>query len=152
MRATTILAAILAAMVMTIVLLSLTYPVIARFGPLVVGIPALALLLFQIFYENFGRGAKSQNDATLAGAEQVAAGSETTGRYIEIGVWVAVLLITTYLVGIVIAFPLFTFAYLIRYHEGWLRAILLSIAVFAVIYGVFDKAIELYLYKGILLE
>ncbi|MFC1893993.1 tripartite tricarboxylate transporter TctB family protein [Chloroflexota bacterium] len=152
MRATTILGTVLAAIVMVVILLSLTYPNVARFGPLVVGIPALIMLLSQILYENFGHQAKSQNNTTPIEAEHGTASTVTAGRYVEIGVWVAILLLITYLVGIVFAFPLFTFAYLVRYHEGWLRAVLISLIVFAIIYGVFDRALEIYMFKGILLE
>lgn len=151
MKASTVLALIFTVVILTMVFLSLSYPNIARFGPLLAGIPATALLLFQILYENFSGKGKSQKNQNTD-QEKVTINHKTVHCYVELGLWIMGLLTMTYLFGIVLTFPVFTFAYLRRYRHRWLQSILIPIVVFAVIYGLFDRLLGMYLYQGILFE
>ena len=66
--------------------------------------------------------------------------------------WLLFLTAASYLIGFLIAIPLYMFLFLFVYaKESWKTSIGMSIGVFAVIYLVFVKVLNVNLYKGLLI-
>lgn len=64
--------------------------------------------------------------------------------------WIVGFSLTAYLVGFIIAVPLFAFSYLKRRGRGWLIATVFAIVILAVVYGVFEVGFKVPLYRGLL--
>jgi len=64
--------------------------------------------------------------------------------------WIAGLTVTTWLLGFVIALPLFTFVYIKTQRERWFWAFALSLGMLVVVYVGFGLLLRLPLYKGLL--
>lgn len=64
--------------------------------------------------------------------------------------WVIGFSLGIYLVGFLIATPLFVGSYLKRQGQGWLTAIIFAILTVAFIYGVFELALKARLYVGLI--
>ena len=99
----------------------------------------------------------------LAGDKQgttVSSGETTTGEeageswrsYLLAGAWVAGFFLAIYLLGFIIAIPLFILAYMKMHGTKWLVAITFAILIPLFIYGVFELALKIILYRGLLLS
>ncbi|MFC2059600.1 tripartite tricarboxylate transporter TctB family protein [Chloroflexota bacterium] len=73
-------------------------------------------------------------------------------QYLVGAAWIASILPMVYLVGLVMTTFLYTFVYLKFHGERWLLTIAVSLGITAIIYGVFELALEVPLYKGLLLS
>jgi Tripartite tricarboxylate transporter TctB family len=74
-----------------------------------------------------------------------------TGRaYLIAWAWVIGFLIAIYLIGFVIAIPLFILAYMNSHGIGWIKAVIFAILTVAFVYGIFDLAVGINLYPGLL--
>lgn len=137
---------------------------VARLVPMVVVIPTLGLLLFQLLIDMFPRVAekfsrfekkdvfrveplreKSHNEA---GAEQGEEGSRRSQEMIAF-LWLSSMLALIYLFGFLIALPVYIFLYLRkRSDEGWLMSAAIAAGMFSLIYGVFILTLGIRLYEG----
>lgn len=75
---------------------------------------------------------------------------ETWYRYSLFGAWVVGFFIAVYLVGFMVAIPLFTLTYLKTHGTRWRTVIIFTILTPAIVYGVFTLSLKLYLYEGLL--
>jgi len=66
--------------------------------------------------------------------------------------WVAGVCLLSYLVGFLLAIPLFSFLYLKARGRGWLTATVFSVIVTASVYVIFEIGFKFYLYRGLLFD
>ncbi|MFC1980600.1 tripartite tricarboxylate transporter TctB family protein [Chloroflexota bacterium] len=97
--------------------------------------------------------ARSKPETTVTGEEGA---REEAGvglrRYLLAGAWVLGFFLAIYLVGYIIAIPLFIFAYMKSHNTGWLATIIFTVLTPAIIYGIFELVLEVDLYPGLLLS
>ncbi len=82
-------------------------------------------------------------------------GSEETGEgwrgYLISGAWAVGFFLAIYLLGFIIAIPLFILSYMKSHGTRWLVAIIWTILLPAFIYGLFELTLKVTLYRGLLL-
>ncbi|MFC1903057.1 tripartite tricarboxylate transporter TctB family protein [Chloroflexota bacterium] len=64
--------------------------------------------------------------------------------------WVIAFMLGIYLLGFIIAIPLFTFSYLKWRRRSWISAIVFSGAMLASIYGIFSLGLKVPLFEGVI--
>ena len=148
---------LLLAIVLPFVLLSFGYSAQARLVPLLVGIPALALImtaliserypgLLTLFNIGFAEGASPATPGALAPSERV-----LRRRLLAASAWIAGFLILVFLVGFLVAVPVFTLLYLtISGRVNWLKTIVVSLIMGGVMYGGFEILMKADMFKGVL--
>ena len=110
----------------------------ARRMPLVVAVPTLALLLFELARQ--ARSAPRVADDVPSGRIEAV----TFG-------WLAALVAGVWLLGMQAGLPLFLAAYLrARSRESWTTAIGMAAGVWAVLFGVLDRALGVQMHAGVL--
>jgi putative exporter of polyketide antibiotics len=145
-RADGIFSLFLLAVVSVFLIIAIGYPIRAAFGPLATGIPAAILLITQ-FVLNIRK-------KTVEGTGQYRHSVDEPSRrnYFNAIGWIIGLLGVTYLIGILITFPLFTLCYIKLNRWGWFLSIGLALGVFILLYGVFGYILQVPLYEGILFQ
>jgi hypothetical protein len=158
------------------VAIALTYPAQARFMPLVVGIPGIALTLFELIREvrraltaengeNGGAGGGAIELPTdvsrLIGQTSVAVEAEApklTRAEEQKREWILLLYFTLLIGGLLflgfwITVPTFVLVFLReREKAGWLTALAGAAATLAVLYFVFDRTLGIDLHHGFVTE
>lgn len=71
-------------------------------------------------------------------------------RYIWVACWLAGFALLSYLVGFLISIPLFIFSYLKTNGRGWLVTSVVAGIMLAFVYGIFELALQIELYRGLL--
>ncbi|MFC1893577.1 tripartite tricarboxylate transporter TctB family protein [Chloroflexota bacterium] len=151
MRVNTVLTIIFLAFAMILIVVGLQYPFEVRAGPLLASVIALVLLVTELL-KDFIRRERRETKGEENPIETKSAGVRGSARvYLRASTWILGLVIGTYLVGLVITFPLFTLAYLKTHRERWFLSIGVSLAILVLIYGIFGMVLRVPLYKGILL-
>ena len=94
---------------------------------------------------------KEKSGATVAGGE---AGKQEESREswrgsLVAGAWVAGFFLVIYLLGFIIAIPLFVLSYMKLHGTRWVVAIVFAVLASALIYGGFELALKVNLYKGL---
>ena len=90
---------------------------------------------------------------TTFGQDEMTGGEETGEswpKYAVAGAWVVGFFLSIYLLGFIIAIPVFILSYLKARGIKWLSAVAFSIATGAFVYIVFVVTIELYFYEGLI--
>ena len=64
--------------------------------------------------------------------------------------WAAAFMFSIYLLGFIIAIPLFTFSYLKWRRRSWLTAIVFCIVMTFLVYGIFTLGLRVPLFKGVI--
>lgn len=109
------------------------WPWKAALFPLVIGIPLLCLAATELLWALFGT--QEKREATDTGAQR---------RVAMVAGWMLAFFAAIALLGFPLAVPLFVFLYLKwQGGEGWTLSIVLTVAVFAVFYGLFDALLHL---------
>ena len=70
--------------------------------------------------------------------------------YFPIGVWVIGISVFIYLLGFIITIPLFVLAYMKTHGVRWLVSIISTILITLLVYGGFEYALRVTLYRGLL--
>ena len=96
-------------------------------------------------------GGKPKTTATESQASKREETGERWGGYLANGSWLAGFILGIYLLGFIIAIPLFVLSYMKWLGTRWITAIIWSIVSPAIIYGVFEVALDVDLYRGLLL-
>ncbi len=133
---------------------------VARFVPLIVLIPTLALLVLQLALDlrpdleqkfsrferiRFQKSEKLQKE-TLGRARRSASGVPHPAWAF---LWMWLMLPLVYLLGFLVAVPLYTFLYLKGHAvKGWIPSIAIALALWALIYGIFGLLLNTQLYQG----
>ena len=109
------------------------WPWKAALFPLVIGIPLFCLAVTELLWAFFGTEEKAE--ATDAVAHR---------RVALVAGWMLGFFAAIALLGFPVAVPLFVFLYLkLQGGEGWTMSIVLTVAVFAIFYGLFDALLHL---------
>lgn len=148
--------------IMTLVMLSIfavmtciamTYPEGARFQPLVIGLPAIALCLLQLVLDLRARPAGSVKPPVPAELQPNGGPSPALRR--ELAIWgyligfVAVIL----LFGFWVAIPFFLIAFLrLEAKAGWPSTLSLGLGATAILYGLFVLVLRVSLHEGWLVQ
>jgi hypothetical protein len=155
---------LLFAFVAVILYLTLGLGPVARMVPLAVVIPTLLLLLFQLMMDMLPHLAQkysrleSKDLFHVEGLRKKASKpikdieGDTLERNNERKVffWLLAMLIVIYLLGLLLALPLYTLFYLKRRSENWLVAILVAVGIGCLVYAVSTLNLGTDLYKGLL--
>ncbi len=158
MKASVIFTAILFGVAVMFVILSFQYRYEARIAPLLVG--TLASVCLAVVLINGIRAMYRDKRSGAKGDQAAASGETATSVDFQLGVkgslqavaWVVGLVVCIYLVGLVIALPLFVLVYMRAYKERWLTSLVSSAGILLIVWGFFDKILHVSLYWGILLE
>ena len=124
--------------------MAFTYPEKARFLPLLVSVPATLMCLAQLVFDVRGtlqdRSSEDTAEATLEHPREV-----------KMFFWLAVFFIGIMSFGFLYAAPVLVFAFL-RFgeKESWATAILGSLGAWIILYVVFSRLLELFLFEGFL--
>jgi hypothetical protein len=156
--------------------IALTYPAQARFMPLVVGIPGIALTLFELIREvrrvltagngdNGGAGGSAIELPTdvsrLIGQTSVGVEAETpkmTRAEEQKREWILLLYFTLLIAGLLffgfwITVPVFVLVFLREREKArWLTALAGAAATLAVLYFIFDRTLGIDLHHGFITE
>lgn len=115
----------------------------ARFVPLVIGIPTLALAIYHV-----------QADWRAARQEEVRKSAEDKANVRKewnSALWVVGCFVLIYLIGFEWGLPLYSFLYArVRGKESWLRSLLPAIAAYLVLWIFFITLLHIPLYRGAL--
>ncbi len=117
--------------------------------PLVIGSAVFVLAAIGLGREIMAGG---EREATVARGETTTREETREGwrGYLLAGAWVAGFFLAIYLLGFIIAIPVFILAYMKSHGTRWLAAIAFAILSPLVIYGVFELALRVILYRGLL--
>jgi len=120
---------------------SLQYSPRAMLGPWVIGIPMVGLLLRQS-YSQFKElaGAQVLIDSRSLGLD---------GDYLKASLSILSLVLAIYLVGFMIALPVFTVMHLRMHKESWMLSLGLALLLSAGTYIVFARLLSIPLYPGV---
>jgi hypothetical protein len=109
----------------------------ARRMPLVVAVPTLALLLFEL--------TRQLRSAPRASVDQTARVEAVSFA------WLVALVAGVWLVGMQAGLPLFLVTYLrTRSHESWTTAIGMAVGVWVVLFGVLDRVLGIQMHAGLI--
>ncbi|MFC1873137.1 tripartite tricarboxylate transporter TctB family protein [Chloroflexota bacterium] len=147
---------LLGVIVLGFVLFSFNYKAEPRFIPLLVGIPTLIMIILVLLSERYPKLISLFN-VSLGDVESVLkrkpAQSETDlGRKVlAILAWMAGFILLIFLVGFIIAVPIFVFLFLKIYtRAGWLTAVIISLIMVGLIYGGFEVLMRANMFEGLL--
>lgn len=148
------------------VILSMTFGLgrIARMVPLAVVVPTLLLLALQLMMDllpglaqTYGRlenkdlfGVQGLREKINEAVETAKDGAPQGDKESRAFLWLLTMLALVYLLGLLIALPLYTLLYLKSGSEKWLTAIVIASAIFCLIYGVSILNSGAPLYEGLL--
>jgi hypothetical protein len=147
-----------------IIFLSFGYHYKARLIPLVVCIPCFVFAIYRFYVELTGKEEEAPVEEHMGLKEiQAQVGEVSLGkkvrekvdeaekrrRFFDILLWIAIFLILIFMVGFLIAIPVFTLAYMRAKKESWLMSSLSSIGLTAGVYLAFVVGTESYLYEGL---
>lgn len=149
----------LLAVIIAMLVVNLNYRPGARQVPMLTGICTVGLLV-AITIGPFKRTNRKERPGRIevkapaldAPPENGTAAFPGGGKDAVIIIWLLFLMVASYLIGFLLAIPLYMFLFLFIFaRESWKLSIGVAIGVFAVIYLVFVKVLNVQLYKGLLL-
>lgn len=124
---------------------------VARFVPIYVVVPTLALLVFQLILDLFPRWAEvyeRKEKAEIVDVDIVRDESVSPGNW-SVAFWLLLPLVLVVLVGFVVGTPIFTALYLKgSARETWRLSLAASAVIWALVYGVFVTLLGARLYDG----
>ena len=118
--------------------------------PLVIGSAVFVLSAIGLWREI---SAGNQQEVTVTGGDTTRAeeAKESWRGYLLAGSWVVGFFLVIYLLGFIIAIPLFIISYMKTHGMRWLTAIAFTILTPLLIYGIFELALGVDLYRGLFL-
>jgi hypothetical protein len=139
--------------------MAMTYPPETRLLPLVIGIPGILLALIQVGVElaDARRKADSAKGAEATGRDfdvEARFGSAATiRREIVLLAYLVVLAVAILLFGFWLTIPVFVIVFL-RTHEreSWRLTLGLALGVWAALYLVFDRLLEILVHRGFVID
>lgn len=158
-----VISLILLIFVSILITLSLDYPYRARQTPLAIGIPTWIFLFVEVllrFFPRFEERFGTVGEASLFTGELASMASEggegtmsLSRRETGIFFWLSALLVATYLLGIMLAMPLFVLGYL-RFWSGesWRFIIGYAVSAWVLMYLFFVKLLEMQRFPGAILQ
>ena len=141
---------IIMAVMLTVIISSLRMEYLAsKLLPLIIGGFVFILAAVALWREIVARG---RPEAAVTGEAQTMEQEAGVGlrRYLLAGAWVLGFFLAIYLAGFIIAIPLFILAYMKSHGTGWLATIIFTVLTPVLIYGIFELALKVDLYPGLL--
>jgi len=97
----------------------------------------------------FKVGSSREKTLTQDDAEEISGNLSRSRRELGMVLWVLMMLVFTYILGLLIAIPLYTFLYLkVRSGEGWFISLTMTAGVWGVLYGGFILILSVSLFEG----
>jgi len=132
-------------------ILSLGYPHSARIFPLIVISLCGIIILEELLKAIIIRPTIEPPDKYNKSKEKMPkAEKKKQLNWLLVMAWMAGFALILWLFGFVIGLPLFLFAYVKTYDQGWRWAILLTAIIFLIAYGGFYLVLKIPLYEGFL--
>jgi hypothetical protein len=124
--------------------MALAYPEKARFLPLLISVPATLMCLAQLVFD-------VRSALQYGSAEDTVEATMEHPREAKMFFWLALFFIGIMSFGFLIAAPVLVFAFL-RFgeKESWMTAILGGLGAWIILYGVFTRLLELFLFEGLI--
>ena len=148
--------------VMTLVMLTIfvvmtgvamTYPEGARFQPLVIGLPAIALCLLQLVLDMLAKPAGDVAASTPATLRPESGPPPALRRELIVWSYLLGFVAAILLLGFWIAIPCFLIAFLrLEAKAGWPLALGLGLGATAILYALFVLVLRVSLHVGLLLQ
>jgi hypothetical protein len=130
------------------VVVATAWPWKAALFPLVIGIPLFCLAAAEAVWTLLGSAPQGGEAKDF----QLSIGKQTARRTAEAFAWIIGFFAAIVLLGFPIAVPLFMLLYLkLQGREGWVLSIVMTVAVWGVFYGLFDRLLHLPFAAGWLL-
>ena len=130
---------------LAIIIRSLTFTYLAtKLFPVIIG-----GLVFVLAAIELGRELLAKGESEMVVEPGEAKGE--IGRYLWIGAWIVGFSVAIYLVGFLIAIPVFILSYLKLDRAGWLIATGIAGVTTVFLYVVFELLLQVHLYRGLLL-
>lgn len=161
-----ILVSVLLIIIIIFLITSLKYGSTARLLPLVVGIPTLFLIFIQFLLETIPSFSKLKKniestdvfkkqeilqEKKINKEENIKRKNKESKNEKNIFLWIAFFIVAIWLVGFMIAIPIFLILFFSLNNIFKLqKSILISLITSATVYFLFDKLLNLSLYKGLL--
>ena len=116
------------------------WPWKAALFPVAIGIPLFCLATTELLWTLFGK----PEAATGAIEVELSTHADARRRVLLVAAWMLCFFAAIALLGFLIAVPLFVFLYLkLQGGEGWILSVVLTAAVAALFYGLFDALLHL---------
>lgn len=155
----------LVAVVVLMLVMNFAYRPGARQVPMLTGICTLGLLVaitVQLFRKTVrkdksGSPVEPQAEEKLPGLEappenDFAASPDKKRKEAVVIIWLLLLTAASYLIGFLLAIPLYMFLFLFFFaKESWKTSLGMSVGIFVVIYVVFVKVLNVEVFKGLLI-
>lgn len=110
--------------------------------PILIGGITFVLVAVELARElRSGSKSTESKDVTFGNAER--------RGYLMVVIWIGGFLLAIFLLGFIIAIAIFVFAYTKTHGTGWLKSALYMVFTTGVIYGLFQYAMKVELYRGI---
>lgn len=143
---------ILMASMLVIIGLSLTMAAFkSKLLPIMISSTVLVLAAIGLKQEI---SARDKPESATAADKEEESGAEDTEKglrsYLPVWAWLIGFALAIYLLGFLVAMPLFVLAYMKKNGIGWLMAIISAILTSVFVYGVFELALSVELYRGLL--
>jgi len=148
------------------VLYSIGYSPTARFVPLIVGIPGIIFMVLQLLSDAIPRASKVLGEFSK-GKDLFRIDEKRRPRKKEGGetketqrvlmsvwvmfIWVILFAVLTYFFGYLLAIPVLVFFFLMLHaRAGWFFSVLSAIGIELIMYVIFIKLLNVFLYKGLI--
>jgi len=118
----------------------------ARLLPLLVGGFVLVLALSALIKENFGAASRHQSSS----GESPSVRDADLSRYLASGAWLLGFFIAVYCLGFLVGISLYCLSYAKAYGAKWVAALALAVFTPLAVYMVFNVALRVELYRGLL--
>ncbi|GAB6153811.1 hypothetical protein JCM17380_25610 [Desulfosporosinus burensis] len=138
-----------------VIIVSLGYSYRARLTPLVIGIPGLLVTVITLVFELRKSMIKQDPSAVdqSAAATEKSKNKEKVRKEIIAFSWLTGLFLLIYVVGFIIAIPIYLFLYLkIKSQEKLVFSGLFSLISWGALYGFFGLILHIPLYPGIIVD
>ena len=126
----------------------------SKLVPLTVALPLFVVVVIGFVREVKGRGdreAKMETDPT-EGEGGIAPKLHPLRAYLPITVWTLGFAIGVYVIGMVVAIPVFILSYMKSHGIGWRTSIIAASLTTASVWALFEIVLYIELYRGLLLE
>lgn len=138
-----------------VIIVSLGYSYRARLTPLVIGIPGLLVTVITLFFElkkSIIKHDPSDEEQSAAALEKSKNKEKVRKEIIALS-WLAGLFILIYVVGFIIAIPIYLFLYLkVKSDEKLVFSSLFSLITWGALYVFFVLILHIPLYPGIIID
>lgn len=140
---------IISVLMVGIISLSLTYPDLdTKLLPIIFGSLVLVLCLIQLTKDLYG---KEKTEKNLQRKPEMQRNAKNIGLrpYVDTVVWIVGLILIIYMVGFMVATPLYLISFIKFHHRSWVSALITASVSTAFLYLVFVVALRVNLYSGL---